>query len=105
MLRIYPVSVQLIREVSPLIEAIARFDRDQARQLRRSIKSVALNIAEGCAGRGGIKRARFETALGSARESLANLEVAAAVGYVEPVGGEMRNRFDHVIGTLVKLVR
>ena len=41
MLRIYPVAVQLICESAPLIEAIARFDADQARQLRRSIKSVA----------------------------------------------------------------
>ncbi len=105
MLRIYPVSVELIREVSPLIQQIEVFDRDQARQLRRSIKSVALNIAEGSAGLGGTARARFSDALGSARESLANLDVAAAVGYVEPIGRETRRRFDHVIGTLVRLVR
>jgi len=105
MLRIYPVSVQLVREARPLAEKISQFDRDQARQLRRSISSVALNIAEGCVGRGGVNRVRFESALGSARESLANLEVAAAVGYIDSIGAETRNRFNHVIGTLVKLVR
>ncbi len=105
MLRIYPVSVALVREVSPLIEEIERFDRDQARQLRRSIKSVVLNLVEGSAGRAGTKRARYYDALGSARESLANLEVAEALGYVGPLDAGMRDRFGRVIGTLVNLVR
>lgn len=105
MLRIYRVCVEVIREVAPLIEEIERFDRDQARQLRRSVKSIGLNVAEGCGCRGGTRRQRYLDALGSARESLANLEIAAALGYVGPIGSELRNRFDHVIGVLVKLVR
>ncbi len=67
MLRIYNVCVELVREVAVLVEQIARRDRDQARQLRRSMISVVLNVAEG--------------------------------------SGDVRERFDQVIGTLVKVAR
>jgi hypothetical protein len=55
--------------------------------------------------RGGRRRLRYEIALGEARETLANLETAEAIGYVDCVGNEMRQHFDHIIGTLVNLVR
>ncbi len=105
MLRIYSVCIELVREIRPLIERIEKRDRDQARQLRRSAASIALNIAEGDGCRGGTQRARYHDALGSARESLANLEVAEALGYVGSLDARLRRRFDHVIGTLVVLVR
>ncbi len=104
MLRIYSVCLQMNREVAFLAERIACFDRDQARQLRRSSTSVTLNLAEGGGSRGGTRRARYDNALGSARETLANIEVAEAVGYIDTIGPTLRNRFDHIIGTLVKLV-
>ena len=66
--------------------------------------SVVLNIAEGSGCRGGLRRIRYENALGSARETLANLEAAEAVGYIDEVPGDLRNRLDHIIGVLVKLV-
>jgi len=47
---------------------------------------------------------RYHSALGSARETLSCLEVAAAFGYADEVGAEMRNRFDTILGTLMKLV-
>ncbi len=105
MLRIYPVRIELIREMRPLVEQIERLDRDQARQLRRSATSIVLNLAEGEGCRGGTQRARFHDSLGSARETLANLEVAEALGYVRPLDAGFRDRFDRVIGTLVRLVR
>ncbi len=46
-LRIYPVCLELVREVSGVAGRIGEFDRDMARQLRRSMVSVALNLAEG----------------------------------------------------------
>ena len=46
MLRIYPVSLQMVRDVRLLADEIARFDRDLARQLRRASMSVVLNVAE-----------------------------------------------------------
>ena len=104
MLRIYPVCLHMVRDVRPLADQIARFDRDHARQLRRSSMSVPLNVAEGAGSRGGRRRARYDDALGSARETLANLEAAHAVGYIRAIDSQLRNRFDHIIGTLVKLV-
>ena len=105
MLRIYPVSLVVYREVCARAKQIARYDRDQARQLRRSGLSIANNISEGTGGHGGTRRARYFDALGSARETLTNLECAAIAGYTGPIGAELRNRFDHIIGTLVKLTR
>ena len=103
MLRIYDVCLEMVREVAVMADAIGERDRDQARQLRRSAASVVLNLAEGSGSRGGTRRARYENARGSARESWANLEVAEAIGYVR-IDAVIRGRFDHIIGTLVRLV-
>ena len=105
MLRIYPVCLAMVRDVRVLADRIGGFDRDQARQLQRSSVSVVLNVAEGAAVRDGRRRARYGDALGSARETLANLEEAEAIGYLQPIDAELRQRFDHIIGTLVRLVR
>jgi four helix bundle protein len=105
MLRIYPVCLEIVREVRVLADRIATFDRDHARQLRRSALSVANNVGEGWGNSGGTRRARYSSALGSARESLINLECAEAAGYVDGIDGALRNRFNHVIGVLVKLTR
>jgi four helix bundle protein len=105
MLRIYPVTLQMVRDVRTLAERVARFDRDLARQLRRACMSVTLNLAEGSGSRAGRRRARYEDALGSARETLAGLEAAEAVGYIDRLEPVVRRRFDHIIGTLVRLVR
>jgi four helix bundle protein len=67
--------------------------------------SVALNVAEGAGSRGGNRRLRYENALGSARETLSNLECSEAAGYIAPLTVEQRGRFDHIIGTLVMVVR
>jgi four helix bundle protein len=93
----------MVRDVRPIADRIAEHDRDQARQLERSSVSVVLNVAEGYGARAGNKRLRYETALGSARETLANLEVGVAVGYVTLVPAA-RVRPHRIIGTLVKRV-
>jgi four helix bundle protein len=104
MLRIQPVSYEMVREVGVLAGKIAEWDRDQARQLRRSAASVPLNLGEGSGSRGGTRRARYETALGSARETEANLEVAAAIGYIDGIPQGLRRKLDHIIGVLVRLL-
>jgi four helix bundle protein len=95
----------MVRDVRPYAERIARFDRDLARQLRRSSTAVPLNVAEGCGLRGGRRRQSYDYALGEARETLATLETAEAIGYVAGVDPRHRARLDHIIGTLVNLVR
>jgi len=104
MLRIYDVCLEMLRDVRPLADRIGRFDGDHARQLRRSSLSVQLNVAEGSGSRDGNRRLRYQNALGSARETVANLEAAAAVGYIEQVDANLRRRFDHIIGTLVNIL-
>src|ERR671939_1763935 len=104
MLRIYSVLLDLVRSVRPLIKELERRDADLARQCKRALSSAPLNVAEGSYSRGRNRVARYHTALGSLREVLACFEVAAALGYVPHLDPELRNRFDHVLGTLVRLV-
>lgn len=105
MLRIYPVSLDMVRRVRPYAEQIRRHDKDLASQLRRSSSSVVLNIAEGAGARDGRRRTRYGDALGSAFESLANLEAAEALGYIGELDPVLRDRLGHIIATLVKLTR
>lgn len=104
MLRIYAVALELVPEVLAFAARIGERDRDLEKQIRRSLPSVVLNIAEGSGSRGGNRRARYDTALGSARETVANLEYAQAAGYIEPMSAEIQRRWDHVIGVLVRNV-
>ena len=104
MLRIYPVLLDLVRRVVPLIKEIERRDPDLARQCRRALGSALLNVAEGSYNRGRNRIARYHTALGSLREVLAGLEVAVAFGYIPHIEPELQDRFNHVLGTLVRLV-
>jgi four helix bundle protein len=104
MLRIYPVLLQLVRSLRPIVKELERHDPDLAKQCRKALCSAPLNVAEGSYNRGKNRKARYHTALGSLREVLACLEVAAALGYLSEVDPALRGRFDHVLGTLVRLV-
>jgi four helix bundle protein len=105
MLRIYPVILETLSSLRGVLKSIERHDADLARQMRRAASSVALNVSEGMYARGKNRTARYHTALGSMRETLACVEVAAAFGYVERVDENAKARANMIIGTLVKLVR
>ncbi len=64
---------------------------------------MALNLAEGMYSRGNNRAARYHSALGSARETLACLEVAVTCSYVQP-DPTLHDQLDRVVVTLVKLV-
>jgi hypothetical protein len=66
---------------------------------------VPLNIREGSGSCGGNRKLRYHTALGSSGEVLAVYDTAEAMAYIDPVGSEVRSRVDHVIGTLVNVLR
>jgi four helix bundle protein len=104
MLRIYPVSIEVTRQVAPLAERVARFDSDHARQLRRSVKGVVFNLAEGAGSRAGRRRNAYDIALGEARETLANLQVAEALRYVPKLDPRLVAQLNQIIGTLVRLL-
>ncbi len=105
MLRVYPVILEVLRGIRSHLVQIERRDADLARQLRRASASVALNVAEGMYSRGKNREARYHSALGSAREAQAALEVACAFGYIGELEPELRAQLREVLGTLVKLAR
>ena len=103
MLRIYPVILQVLKQLQAPLRRIELRDKDLARQLRRCSASMALNVAEGMYSRGKNRNARYHSALGSARETLACLEVAEAFGYVGAADAALCEQLGRVVGTLVKL--
>jgi four helix bundle protein len=105
MLKVYTVMLDVLRQLRPVLVQIERHDRDLGKQLRRASASVGLNIAEGVGSGYGTRTARFRTALGSARETGACIDVAMALGYVEQVDGELLSRLDEVRAMLATLVR
>ena len=105
MLRIYSVVLVMIAEVAGIAEQIEGRDTDLARQMRRAASSVALNTAEGMGNTGGHKRQRYQTALGSAREVMACVDVAKAMRYIGEIDAAVLDRMNHVIATLIRLVQ
>ena len=103
MLRIYPVVLETIEALRTVTAQIERRDRDLGRQLRRAASSVALNVAEGMYSRGQLRQARYHTALGSSRETLACLETARAWGYVAALDPALVAKLHRIIGTFVHL--
>jgi hypothetical protein len=73
----------VIALVRPIVEAVARRDRDLASQIRRAMSSVGLNLAEAFGTAGENARLRFETPI--ALEHLGNPDL------VVPGGSESLN--------------
>ena len=103
MLRIYPVVLEVLKQLQPALKRLEVKDRDLARQLRRCSSSMALNLAEGMYSRGRKRNARYHSALGSARETLACLEVAVVSSHITQ-DSAVHDQLDRVVGTLVKIV-
>jgi len=82
MLNITSEAIDWLTRVRPVWEAIAKQDKNLARQLRDSASSVVGNLGEGENRRGGHQRERFETAYGSAGEARVWLLAAAGLAYV-----------------------
>ena len=100
----YEVSIQLIRQLRPVVTALRRHDRDLATQLHRAANSIALNIAEGRDRCDGDQRRAYEMANGSAAEVHAALDVAEAWGWPVAVGPS-RAVLDQLRGLLYGLTR
>jgi len=104
-LEIYPVVLELVRRLAPYLPALRARSTALGDQLERALISVPLNLAEGAYSRGRNRQARYSSACASAREVLACLETAEALGWVQPLEPELAALFHRVIGTLVRLVQ
>jgi hypothetical protein len=99
MLRIYDDMLDALKLMRTMVTAIDRLpiSRDSCGALPAAWRSTSLKgaaRAAGCA-------ARYRTALGSARETMACLQVAEAYGYVEAVPRALLDAMNRVVGTLV----
>ncbi len=103
MLRIYSFIIETLKLLVGLFQKVSREDPDLGRQLRRAACSIALNVAEGMGVSGGNQKLRYRTALGSAREVGAALDVAEALGYIDTVDAGLRDRLDRITATLYRL--
>jgi four helix bundle protein len=103
-LRIYPVVLDLVRRLSPVIKVVRARSAALGDQMERALISIPLNVAEGAYSRGKNRQARFQSAAASARETLACLETAEAMGFIGPIEPDLGAHFHRVIGTLVRLV-
>ena len=103
-LKIYPVVLELVRRLAPMLPVLRARSSALADQFERALTSVPLNLAEGAYSRGRNRQARYQSACASAREALACWETAQALGWVGPMDPELAGLFQRVIGTLVRLV-
>jgi four helix bundle protein len=103
MRRLFPVILDWIATLPPVIASIDRHDRSLADQLRRSSTSVGLNVAEGMAAVGRAKTNCYRIALREMREAVAAIEIAIRLAYVTAIDGDDLDRQGRIIGTLVRL--
>jgi four helix bundle protein len=102
---IYDRARNALAVLAPLAARLAARDRELTIQLRRAAASVLLNLAEGAGMSRGNRRTRYDSALGSARETLAALHVAEAWGYLAEEDARVLDEIDHLVATLVCFVQ
>jgi four helix bundle protein len=64
-LKIYPVILDLVRRLAPVVRVLRSRSSALADQMERALLSVPLNVAEGAYSRGKNRQARFQSAAAS----------------------------------------
>ncbi len=96
--------LEIIRMLRPLVQQVARHDRDLARQIRKAANGVLLNASEGNQRRGGDRLYLFSTSRGSASEVSVALRGAVEWGFLaERQIAEVEARLDSVRAILWSL--
>ena len=102
----YEVSLDLIRQLRPIVTLIAARDPSLADQLQRAASSASLNLAEGRHRRGADRTRFFRIGAGSAAEARAALDVALAWQLADDAPlVQARATADRVLGLLWPLTR
>ena len=84
-LRIYPVVLDLVRRLSPVIRVLRARSSALADQMERALISIPLNVAEGAARQTLADKARaYAIALAECCEACAAIEIAGALGACSP---------------------
>jgi four helix bundle protein len=103
-MRIYRIALELVASVVKLSRKVQQHDPDLARQMKKSVVSVPLNMQEGLYSKAGNRIARFHDAMGSAKETMAQLDVSVAADYLTPESVvDDLERIDHIVATLWKM--
>ena len=98
-------SIDMIRSLRTPLGRIRRQDPDLARQLRRALASVPLNLSEGRRRAGRDRTHHWRIACGSLDEARTALRVAEALGYLRLDGmRESLELIDRVAGLTWGLV-
>jgi four helix bundle protein len=100
---IYAMCLEMVASVCRLAELVQRKDRDLAQQMRRASMSAPLNFQEGQYSRGGNQVARFHDAMGSAKETMACLDVCVAARYLTQAQVEADlDRIDQIVAGIYR---
>jgi four helix bundle protein len=98
----YDVSLELVRELAPIVPVVEDHDRDLAEQMRRAATSVVLGISQGRARSGNGQRRAFEIAAVSASRLLAAIDASLAWGWIAEAD-HARALLDRVLAMLWRL--
>jgi hypothetical protein len=105
MLKIYDVSLDIIRALVPYVAELKRKSPARADQLERALTTTTLAIAEGARSRGRNRPAHYQRGCASMDECIAVTDVAAAAGQMAPLAPSVRDAMRHVVAVLVKVSR
>ena len=78
------LSIETVRCLRGQLNRLRSTDPDLARQMRKALTSVPLNLSEGRRRSGRDRRHHWRIALGSLDETRTSLRVAEALGYLSP---------------------
>ncbi len=102
---VYDLTLQLLKELKPIIEQVRRYDPSLADQMQRAGQSTFLNIAEGQSARGKNEAAKLQVALTECRETRAALKLSEVWDYVDAAAiAAVDKHLDEVAAMLWTLV-
>jgi len=104
MLDIYGVCLDVAEDAMRTSRKIAAHSAVLADQLERAGTSVVLNVSEGAYSKGGNRRSRYQTAMGSASEVRTIFELSERFGWITREDAR-HAKLSRIIGTLVRVLK